>query len=1085
MHAPRSFRVVDAASAAARLDAALAFLSGFPAHQPVTIVGATRGAADDLARRIALARPATLGLSRFSLTQLAARLAAGVLAGRGVAPATSLGAEAVAARVAFDAARDGSLRYFGSVAETPGFSKALARTVGELRLAAVGAGQLADSGPAAADVAWLLQRSEQELEIAATADRARLFDAATNSAAVDSLLRAPLVLLDLAVDTEIEERFVAAIAAAATDVLATCPSSDAPTIAALTRGGGVRESLEERSTDDLSYLRRYLFSNDAPAVRELSGSVEFFSAPGEGRECVEIVRRILRAARRGVPFDEMAVFVRSPHSYFGLLEHALRRAGVPAWFDRGTRRPHPTGRAFLAMLACAGEQLSAARFAEYLSLGQVPRSGEERDGWMASADEELALVDDEDEIAPEHEETVERVASGDRIVAGTLRAPWRWEKLLVEAAVIGKSAARWQRRLDGSANEIERRITHESAREGDDSAAVRGLRQVSEQLAHLKAFALPIVETLAAWPALATWGQWLDHFERLAPRVLRDPAHVLRVLADLRPMSAVGPIDLGEAIRVLRARLQSLEAPPPPRRFGRVLIGTPEQARGRSFRVVFVPGLAERMFPQKPREDPLLLDDVRQAANGDLATQRRRLAAERQLLQLAVGAASDHLYVSYPRIDVSEARARVPSFYGLDVIRAATGTVPDHEVLEEQARMAGSATLAWPAPSTPLDAIDDQEHDLSVLRRLLDEPDVAAVRGHAHYLLKLNENLRRSVIDRWSRADRRWSTADGLTRASRRLQPALEAQRLTMRAYSVTALQRFSVCPYQFVLSAMYRLKPLEQPESMQRMDPLSRGSLIHDIQFKFLTGMRDAQALPVTAAGLPDARIRLDAVVETVARHWHEDLAPAVERVWKDEIAAIRRDLVTWLDHLARDGEEWTPMHFEFAFGSVPGRRDEASVARDVTIGQFKLHGAVDLIECHRQTGLLRVTDHKTGRKPDRLEKVTIGGGAVLQPVLYSMAVEEALGQSVHHGRLFYCSSAGGFYSHGIPLNDITRPSGIEALEVIDRAVEQGFLVAAPAEQACERCDFRSACGPDIAKRVRHKPEDRLADLLALRSRP
>src|SRR4029077_7363270 len=99
----------------------------------------------------------------------------------------------------------------------------------------------------------------------------------------------------------------------------------------------------------------------------------FYSAPGEGRECVEIARRVLQEAARGVSFDEMAVFLRAPDPYVGLLEHALRRAGIPAWFDRGTRRPHPAGRAFLAMLACGVEKLSARRFAEYLSLGQVPR----------------------------------------------------------------------------------------------------------------------------------------------------------------------------------------------------------------------------------------------------------------------------------------------------------------------------------------------------------------------------------------------------------------------------------------------------------------------------------------------------------------------------------------------------------------------------------------------------------------------------------------------------------------------------------------------------------------------------------------
>ena len=189
---------------------------------------------------------------------------------------------------------------------------------------------------------------------------------------------------------------------------------------------------------------------------------------------------------------------------------------------------------------------------------------------------------------------------------------------------------------------------------------------------------------------------------------------------------------------------------------------------------MFVPGLAERMFPQKPREDPL---HARRAARRpwtrSLPTQQQRLSAERLLLQIAAGAASERLYVSYPRIELSESRARVPSFYALDVMRAATGRIPDHEELEERAREAGNATLAWPAPSRPDDAIDDQEHDLAVLRRLLDEQDPAAVKGHAHYLLKLNECLRRSVIDRWARGERRWSPSDGLIRVSPHTKAAL------------------------------------------------------------------------------------------------------------------------------------------------------------------------------------------------------------------------------------------------------------------------------------------------------------------------
>src|SRR5207247_402072 len=88
-----------------------------------------------LARAIAVSSGATIGLHRFSLTQLAARLAAPILASQGLAPVTYLGSEAVAARATFEAQRDAALAYFAPVAKTPGFPRALARTLPEPRLA--------------------------------------------------------------------------------------------------------------------------------------------------------------------------------------------------------------------------------------------------------------------------------------------------------------------------------------------------------------------------------------------------------------------------------------------------------------------------------------------------------------------------------------------------------------------------------------------------------------------------------------------------------------------------------------------------------------------------------------------------------------------------------------------------------------------------------------------------------------------------------------------------------------------------------------------------------------------------------------
>ena len=446
---------------------------------------------------------------------------------------------------------------------------------------------------------------------------------------------------------------------------------------------------------------------------------------------MEIARLVQKEAARGVPLDRMAVVLRSPQVYSGLLETALRRAGVEAWFVRGTRAPDPAGRAFLALLACAAEQLSARRFSEYLSLGQVPEPDPEgappvdRARWVPPAEAEQVLpaaalpvqgsLFDVADLDPDHDDPDPgaRPDADDRpVVGGTLRAPWHWDRLLVESAVIG-GRDRWARRLAGLEHELHLRL-EESAADDPRSPRARRLERDLVDLGHLRRFALPVMDRLDAFPHEAPWGDWLDRLEALAPMVLRRPDRVLATLGELRPMAGVGPVSLTEVQDVLAERLTELQAEPPARRYGRVFVGGPEHVRGRIFDVVFVPGLAERMFPQKPRQDPILLDDVRRRLNAPDAMapgpgNRRpaaplaarptppasapfqgadadplglpvlddRAAQERLRLRLAVGAAARRLHLSYSRLELGESRPRVPSFYALDLERARTGRVPD------------------------------------------------------------------------------------------------------------------------------------------------------------------------------------------------------------------------------------------------------------------------------------------------------------------------------------------------------------------------------------------------------------------------
>ncbi len=1089
--------VLISTSAAARLAAARRFLDRYPPSTEILVVGASRGAADDLVRRLAKDRGATFGLTRFSLTELAAR-AATESRGAAYTPGTQAAGEAMAARAVFEAVQGDELAYFTPVARMPGFPRALARTLHELRLAAVSADRLSDANGARGDLGRLLARVETALDRAAIDDRAALYGMAADAWRTGKLAwtRCPVVLLDVTLDSKSERGFVEALAGRAPDVLATVPDGDDRARAAFLSMGAtlVTEEDDAPKASDLFPLRRYVFTNDTPQLRERAGDVRVFSAPGEGREAVEIVRRVLDEAAAGVPFDEMAVFLRTPQQYLGLLEHAATRGDVPMYFERGTRRPDPVGRAFVALLSCAVEGLSAKRFDEYLSLGQVPRVGDGRASRPAVTEPAVPRDDVFSFAVEDQPEDAESAAPGapiadsdeEAIVAGTLRSPWKWEELIVESAVVGgrtrhDGKARWRRRLDGLASDYRIRMAA-LQREEPESSRIDGIARDLRNLTHLRDFALPIIDALADWPEQASWREWIDRFGALASMALSRPKRVQQILADLRPMAEIDGVTLEEASDVLRDRLVTLDWDPPARRYGRVFVGTPHQARGRSFRVVFVPGLAERVVPQRPREDPLLLDEHRRAIDADLVCQDDRGNAERLLLKIAIGAASERLYLSYPRMDVAETRARVPSFYALDVMRAITGRVPDHRVLAADAAEEASASLGWPAPRDAARAIDDLEHDLAVLKPLLEARDQRSVRGHAHYLLALNDSLRRSVISRWNRGRGIWTSSDGVLKVTPLIARALENQRLGRRAYSLTALQRFSACPYQFLLATIHRLRPWEEPEPLVRMDPLTRGSLFHSAQAEFFRALAARGALPITPDSVTDAVQTLDGIVARVAAEYEEKLAPAIERVWRDEVGEIRRDLGIWVRKLA-DDRTWIPTYFEFSFGLSDEGRDPRSLRDPVRLDdRFLLHGSVDLIEHHPDLDILRVTDHKTGKNrtaPD----VIVGAGAVLQPVLYSAVVEAALGKRVFEGRLFYCTTAGGFGERPIPINDYTRGQGMQVLEIVDRAIERGFLVAAPSKGACRWCDFRAVCGPREEERVTRKQKEPLGDLEALRS--
>jgi ATP-dependent helicase/nuclease subunit B len=1069
------------------LEEALKFLREQRRVSGVLVVAPTRGAADDFLFGAIHSGISHAGVYRMTPAQLGLSLATPALARQGLAPVSALGQRALAARSAAQCRLD----YFAPVVDTPGFAGALASTLTELRLNRIDQDILTQQGDPGRDLAKCLTCYEEELRRRFLADRADILRLATGiaTAADHPLLGLPTIALSITADSAWQRSFWQVVLSRAPAVFGTTLRWDAKAITAIENLVGVPAIpiMKGRGSNPLDRVRRGLFTPE-PSLgpeTEQDESIAFFSAPGEGLECAEIARRILRAARSGVAFDQIAILLRHPDTYQPLVQAAVRRAGIPAYFTHGTVRPDPSGRALLALLDCASEGLSAARFAEYLSLGQVPAlsdSGappERQKLWESPADESQARfkfpepIESPDE--PQPEDTDEQP-----VVAGTLRTPFDWETLLVDAAVIG-GRARWRERLEGLEAELQAQLKEAGRLQESTGHFERQLHW----LGHLRRFALPVIDLLDSFRDEFLWGEWLERIRRLVGMTLRKPDTVISLIAELEPMAEIGPVGLDEVRRALGERLRFLRQEPDGRRYGRVFVGTLDEAAARSFEVVFVPGVAEGLFPMRLSEDPLLLDDYRKALSPLLPTRSDQAEAERVLLGQAVAAARSRLVVSYPRTEALEGRARVPSTFALEILRASGGALPLLAEIERRAAAAAEARPLWPSPRETKEAIDDAEYDLAFLEPLFTRPS-AETRGCAGYLLDANPHLARALRTRARRWLKRWTQADGIVDPDDATLKILASRGLREITYSASALQQFAICPYRFLLSGIYGLRERKSIVALEQLDPLIRGSLFHEAQESFLRDLQQSHLLPVTEDSVASTLEAADRVFASVAARYQADFAPALLPVWTREIEALRTDFRVWVMQLPRIHSEWLPVHFEFDFGRAgrPMKRPEVQPGPAVIMGGIRLRGSIDLVERHRNRDTLRVTDYKTGQLPEQLP-VSVGRGEALQPLLYAVAAECLFGKPVEAGVLFYSTERGGYKEAPLALDDIGRQRLGKVLDVIDDNIRQGFLPAAPREEACILCEFRTVCGPHEEMRIKQKPQQRLDALNEVRCLP
>ena len=185
------------------------------------------------------------------------------------------------------------------------------------------------------------------------------------------------------ISQQLEQALIREISNRCASVLATVPLGDERAASALEKALGCNrtKSDEPSGVNSLSSAKQHLFAESTPPVSALDESLKLSNWPGEPRECVEIVRSIQAEAARGVPFDQMAVFLNSPGEYRSHLEEAFNRAQIPVYFAQGSTAPDPSGRAMLGVAFMRRRRTFGASLCGVLIVGSSAGSGgEQRSG---------------------------------------------------------------------------------------------------------------------------------------------------------------------------------------------------------------------------------------------------------------------------------------------------------------------------------------------------------------------------------------------------------------------------------------------------------------------------------------------------------------------------------------------------------------------------------------------------------------------------------------------------------------------------------------------------------------------------------
>lgn len=431
--------------------------------------------------------------------------------------------------------------------------------------------------------------------------------------------------------------------------------------------------------------------------------------------------------------------------------------------------------------------------------------------------------------------------------------------------------------------------------------------------------------------------------------------HVIQIFDQMSQLLQDTLLTAGEFAVILQSAFDNLDLGLLPNSLDQVLIGALAHSRSCKLQVAFVLGLNEGVFPAKVTQDGFFNDGEKQALR-EMGIQLspdsgEQLYEEQLLIYLALTRASQELILSYSLSD-EDGKALRPS----GIVERLRRLYP---LLQEEA-------VQWPPAEGQevLPYLNHSEKAMGLLGAHLRKPENEETQEIWAELYNWFVDHPTALFD---------SVCDSLKHEEQLAARTLHSTEIYGEPLrlSVSALEKYRLCPYNYFLTYGLRLKERQ----FYQMEAVDVGQFYHAAIERFSNYLLERQ---ISWQGLDSGQVKdiMAMIVEQLAPEMQNEILLSTGRyryLRRRLQKTLERSALMLLEHGRRG--DFVPIALEADFGMAQSKLP----AWRLTLkdgSSLLLQGRIDRIEQAEEDGIhyLRVIDFKTGSQGLRLTDIYYG---------------------------------------------------------------------------------------------------------------